>query len=514
MNNSAEPVIFQYNDEIPLRARTKSGVSFDPTAQLWRFRDSNNRISINFGNIPHLAKALIPGLKLTLIWYFENLSPLTAQNAFTNFIYLMRQLSNVRDTPLTQLTQEDMITFKICSGKEINVLAYMRSFFKRWVSLEAPGVGKDVIIFLEQLRLKQSPAGVAVATLDPKKGPLTDLEFEAIQCALTDSYASGQINEDVFLLSFLFMAIGARPAQFAAMKLCDLIAPKNSTDNSDYVLMVPRAKQKNQFLRDEFKTRVLARHIGEPLQHYVNKVYAQFADKLPDPWQAPMFPQKFQIEKSNSVGFSYHLSAGSLTNLIINVFKTLCVPSERLSGHIPMSPVRFRRTFATRAAEEGLPLLVIAEMMDHTNTRNVEIYAGLTSRIKSRLNRAVALHMAPLAQAFSGRIIQSEADATRPEKTSRIIDLRVDQSGSGIGSCGSHAYCGFAKPIACYACNNYEPWLDGPHNAMLEFLLERRDYLMKTADPRIASINDRSILGCAQVVIRCNEIKNEMGKNG
>lgn len=511
MNSPAELVKFQYNDEIPQSARTRSGVNFDPTAQLWRFRDGNNSISINFRNIPDLAKTLIPGLKLTLIWYLENRSPLTAENAFNKFLYLIKHLTNDRDIPILQITQEDILIFKISSDRAIYNMAYLRPFFRRWTTLDAPGVGKDVPILLDQLRLKQNPTGVAVATLDPKEGPLTDLEFESIQCALTDSYASGQIQEDTFLLAFLFMAIGGRPVQFSALKICDLIAPKNPNESGDYVLMVPRAKQKNHLPRDEFKARVLARHIGEPLQRHVEKIYAQFKNKLPDPWQAPMFQQKYIIESANAIGYNYHQTTRALSNRVIEAFKKLQVPSERLSEPMPITPIRLRRTFATRAAEEGLPLIVIAEMMDHANTRNVEIYAGLTSRIKARLSRAVALNMAPLAQAFGGRIIRSEANATHPELSSRIIDLRVDQTGSGIGSCGSHAYCGFAKPIACYACNNYEPWLDGPHEAMLEYLLERRDYLMKTADPRIASINDRSILGCAQVVLRCKELKGTTG---
>jgi hypothetical protein len=56
---------------------------------------------------------------------------------------------------------------------------------------------------------------------------------------------------------------------------------------------------------------------------------------------------------------------------------------------------------------------------------------------------------------------------------------------------------------------DFEPWLDGPHEAALDYMLARREMLMATTDPRIASINDRAILGCAQIVLRCREIKGE-----
>lgn len=155
-------------------------------------------------------------------------------------------------------------------------------------------------------------------------------------------------------------------------------------------------------------------------------------------------------------------------------------------------------------------MLVIAELMDHANTRNVEVYAGLTSRIRAQFSRKIAMDMAPLAMAFAGKIIRNENDATRPGPVSRIIDLRIDRSGSSMGSCGSHAHCGFLRPIACYAgCYDFEPWLDGPHDVALDYMLARRAELIATTDARIATINDRAILGCAQVILRCRQILAE-----
>jgi hypothetical protein len=115
--------------------------------------------------------------------------------------------------------------------------------------------------------------------------------------------------------------------------------------------------------------------------------------------------------------------------------------------------------------------------------------------------------MAPLARVFGGRILRSEDEATRPGANSRIIDLRVDRSGKTMGSCGSYVHCGFSRPVACYAgCYDFEPWLDGPHDEAFDYMLARREQLMATTDSRIATINDRAILGCAQVILRCRQI--------
>jgi hypothetical protein len=75
-----------------------------------------------------------------------------------------------------------------------------------------------------------------------------------------------------------------------------------------------------------------------------------------------------------------------------------------------------------------------------------------------------------------------------------------------MGNCGSSIHCGFYRPIACYAgCFDFEPWLDGPHEAVLDYMLARREELTTATDNRIAAINDRAILGCA-CALRCRQI--------
>ena len=113
---------------------------------------------------------------------------------------------------------------------------------------------------------------------------------------------------------------------------------------------------------------------------------------------------------------------------------------------------------------------------------------------------------------FAGVLIRREVDATRGyDPASRIVDLRIDRSGAPMGSCGTHSFCGFSAPIACYTCKSFQPWLDGPHEAVLSHLLDRRQVLLDTTDKRVASINDRTILAVAEVIRQCNAA-NQMGQ--
>ena len=109
-----------------------------------------------------------------------------------------------------------------------------------------------------------------------------------------------------------------------------------------------------------------------------------------------------------------------------------------------------------------------------------------------------------MAQAFAGVIINDESQAKRiGDPSSRVCDPRFSPSMKPMGNCGKHGFCGFLAPIACYTCMNFQPWLDGPHEAVLDYLIGERDRLAAQTDLRIASVNDRTILAVAEVVRLC-----------
>jgi integrase len=491
--------------KIPTTARTRSGVQFFPNEIKWYFRDGTTLVSINFDSLPSMSQPLITGLKKTLIWHLEHKSPSTVNARYSDFLQLAKQLAISNPNPIDKITPEDILAFRMTNDSKVDLLlCRIRSFLIKLSELKIAGIPTETASLLNKLKLKKNPSGVAVATLDPEKAPLTDLEFEAIQTALNNAYARAEISADDLLACYLFMSLGTRPVQLASLKCRDLIAPNDS--DGDYILKVPRAKQRNQLQRSEFKIRKLTKQIGHPLSLYINTIRKKFSSLLVDTLEAPIFPEKNE-KCAHSNGFEYHPTAHAISTRIIKVFASLNVPSERLAGPIPMCAIRFRRTFATRAAEEGWPLLVLAELMDHSNTRTVEVYTGLTARVRATFSRKIAFEMAPLAMAFAGKVIHNETEASRPGTASRIVDLRIDRSGAGVGSCGSHAHCAFARPFACYAgCHAFEPWLDAPHEATLDYMLARREHLVATTDIRIAAINDRAILGCAQVILRCRQI--------
>jgi integrase len=382
-------------------------------------------------------------------------------------------------------------------------LATLSGFFRRWSAQGHPGVDPAAVKFLEELTLKGNFKGVAVSTSDPATGPFTVVEASAISTAVSDALATGRMSLRQYCITVLMAALGSRAVQFAALKCCDLRPPDPKGDSTQWILDVPRAKQRHQPARTQFKPRPLVPEIAELLRSQIEDVKQEAVDidgTDMDPSQLPIFPNWTAIGAPN---LKYHSTGTELGSELSAALKTINARSERTGEAIAITARRFRYTVGTRAAEEGLGEYVIAELLDHTDVQQVAVYVMATQKIVERIEKAVAMHLAPLAQAFAGELISDEREAVRgDDPKSRIRDR---DTMACVGNCGRHSFCSASAPIACYTCRRFQAWVDAPHDQILDGLLQERDRVLQiTGDLRVASVNDRTILAVAQVVHLCH----------
>lgn len=487
--------------------RTRGGASFDPNAAFWKIREGNGSASLDFNKITDI---IVPefevNFKKALIWYAENKSLRHLHNMFKLSAHLFKYLFEKNNTPLKEISEIDLLNYRSArSESEDWYLGSLAGFLKKWHALGYTGVTPGAISLLGQLRLKGNKKGVAVLTMDAHDGPFTDIELESIQVALNKAYAIGEISKENYLLAWMFILLGQRPTQYALLKVIDVHAPALKDGSRIYSVMIPRGKQR-QAPRLEFKERLLTPQIGEMLYAYAKEVEEFFEGKLADPKQAPLFPSYSTSQQP--AGMEYHVTAPQLGFKLIRILTKLKVFSERSGQLIHITPTRFRRTLGTRAAREGHGELIIAELLDHNDTQNVGVYVQSTPEIVERIDKAVAMALAPMAQAFAGVIIADEfAASRRADPASRIFDPRIEATCQPMGNCGSHGFCGFSAPIACYTCHSFQAWVDGPHEAVLEHLLADRERKLAIADIHIAKINDRTILAVADVIRQCEAAK-------
>ena len=185
--------------------------------------------------------------------------------------------------------------------------------------------------------------------------------------------------------------------------------------------------------------------------------------------------------------------------------ETACTAvSERTGGRIHLTARRFRYTFGTRLRQQGAGPEIIAHALDQSDTQNVSTYTMNTAQEAVIIDRIIGPKLAPFAQAFRGTLVKSERDAIRgDDPRSRVPNHRQE----GVGTCGNYSFCasGFR---ACYTCRHFQPWLDGPHEDVLNELYEEKERAAAAGcSHEVINGTDRLILAVEQCVSLCRQAK-------
>lgn len=492
-----------FSIEVPRKAIARDGQQWDPRSDLWCISNLSVARWFNFTSLKTIiSDELIAHLKLTMIHYLNSYSVDHASNCFTRFCSLLKYICQKEDKPIEIIKLESIIAYRMTLDRRKEwYLGVLRGFFDNWIQLGFPGVEPSAVDWLNNTQLKGNIKGEAIRTLNPESGSFSDIEYQGLITALNNQFAKGGIDLEDYILVWLFLALGSRAVQFAALKIQDFRKVEVPGGACTYLLQIPRAKQRGRSPRSEFKVRKLVPDIGILLENFAQSLREKWGHVVADAGELPLF-----FNPSSGIrihGFEHHCTSVDLSRRLDAIFDMLAVRSERTNEPLKITTRRFRYTRGTRAAAEGASELVIAELLDHSDTQNVGVYVETVPEILERIDKAMAIYLAPMAQAFAGQLIDGESEAKRGgDPRSRIVGPEAPDR--PVGSCGSLGFCAAAAPIACYTCRSFQPWRDGPHLDILKFLIADRDrVLAETGDVTIASVNDRTILACAEVVRMC-----------
>jgi integrase len=502
---------------------SRDGYVFEPSASHWKLsRDRTISLEWTSGL---LANTLCQSLIKLLTHYATRHSADHTRNICELF-HLFAIFAKASNRLLDRITSSDLISYRHTLDRQHEWhLGTLRGFLKTWAALDLPGIDADVPSLLAGWSFKGNVKGLAVQTRSPSKGPLTDLEYEAFQQGLLESFERDEVSLSDFVLALLFSATGRRPAQLADIKCGDFVEARSSEGLCEFFLNIPRRKARGRGWRAELKVVALTSEIGLALRGLVSENGTNLRSMRGDAScemlkLLPLFPLWKTIEVvcvSETDAFlrmlateDFHVTTEELRNRLLRTVSALAIPSERTGGTLRVFPTRLRRSLATRAAREGYGALVIAELLDHADDQSARVYTENVPEIIDAINEAVARHLAPIAQAFSGVLVDRESDASRGnDPASRV---RTGH-GAGAGTCGHFGFCGALAPIACYTCRHFQPWLDGSHEEILHGLMAERDRIFEvTQDRAVAAINDRTIFAVTEVIQRCEARRIEMAE--
>ena len=500
----------------PKLLMSKAGHTFDLDSDTWKL---SKDISVVMSSLlSEAGQDLKEGVKKVMAYYAQNYSAGQTKSFSVALHHFFRNSSSIEISDVT------LINYRGLSKTSLTNISRLRPFFRRWYKFGYKGVSREVVDMLDSWRIPGGARGEAVKRLDPKEGPLSDLELEAFNEGAVAAFERDEIGIEQLAVSLLTSSTGRRPIQISHLKHCDLwsVTPAEGGDDR-YFINIPRAKQGLAF-RAEFKTFEITHELWCILSAQKESVRRWYVSNGGEDLDEitkllPIFPGRRILV--NAIGMSsfksdlgtdkFHMLSGYVTRMMKAVSESAGVHSHRTDEELHVFARRFRYTIGTRAAREGLNKYVIAELLDHSDIQHVDTYTLNVPEHVKRIDEAVAYQLFPIAQAFAGVLVDNEEDALRGhDPNSRVRDSKIS-----CGTCGHFGFCGALAPISCYTCIHFQAWLEAPHEELLSDLIAERDQIIATTgDLTIAAIKDRTIFAVAEVVKRCAVRRAEMEKEG
>lgn len=489
---------------LPQIAHTRSGIAFNPKHDLWRWDDGVFSVRMDFSRLNVATTFPISSLKYTLHVFVKLNAPTYAGNLFNAFVHFLSRREGL--PALASITVAEVSNYgaRLEEHEKWRVGA-LNVLLQKWSALGLPGVESETAQYLRERRKPGNVKGAAVRQRDPVVGPFSEEEYVTLYKAVDAAYGTGAVSRWFIVLFRLLYASGGRISQYAALKLKDA-----DELNGKFVIRLPQVKTGLENSRASFLEFELSPQTGRLLMEYIEHQRSKgYGD------EAPLFPVSEVLtrgprETLRSAGdmFYGHCTRDQLSHSFSRIFSGFAPATARLDfEQIPISTKRFRSTYGTRLVDEGASKTVVAHLLGHSDLQNVDVYFEQSAAGLENMNRAMGPQLAPVAVCFQGRLIEGTEQATnKGELGSTIIDFRVSKK--GLASCaGKTQSCEFNKPVACYTCFRFEPWLDGPHEEVLARL--EQDRVKWSNDPKMAAVNDASIIAVKEVIAECARVRKQ-----
>lgn len=505
------------NDSKVTMSMSHNGFEFDYLSERWTL---NRDVTLSVGFLDSFVQPLQEDIRETLVFYAET----SSANHTSNIAKQLRFYQKI--TGQNDLTEQGFASFKNGAPKNkwyrISVLRGMIRQM-RYLGLDKH-IDDAVFKLTDQWCLGGNDKGVAVLTLDPETGPFSDLEFEAIGLHAAYRYAEGKLSVDEYACLSIFKASGRRAVQIASIKCKDFSYSAKYTGTPTYVVLIPRAKIRGGKFRSILKPYALVNSVAQIVELHIKEQTAKVESALgrkmtsEEKGELPLFIDVGTIKEIQLITpdalMDYlksellHIKTNNLINHLNSAVKKLKIISERTGNPLKSTSYRFRYTLGTRASREGAGTLTIANLLDHSDTQNVQVYVANSPEHAAQINKIMNQPLARYASAFAGKLVEDEDEANVENVGAARIPCR--EKDCDVGSCGTNSFCQDYAPIACYLCPKFRPWAHAPHHLILEWLVEERERLKAdtNGDMQIVSINDRAILAVCQVIQLSREHNN------
>ena len=486
----------------------RRGLPVDISGEVWLLNEPTAKLILDWSIHGELNSSIRQSFRSYFAWLLTSQSSMSVHNAF-RLVTTFTATKAFRDANQSH----SAIPYLAFSEARASLrkeqqwrLHYARQLY-RWCAAQGyPQFSTDVAFQLDDVVIGGNSKGQAVRSRDPNKGPLDAQEVASLTTALRASRVDNRIPLRKQAIVWLALSTGSNAGQYASLREEDLEEEKVGDEVVAYILRVPRHKKGHVQHRAEFRERRLTRFVGELIADLIKENRAEHPPVTGDFAARPLFRSEAPSYRHDHplAEWSFHMTRSQIAQLLRSAVSHLGVLS-RTGEPLQVSIRRFRYTLATRAVDNGACAYQVADALDHSDLQNVAVYFDIHSNIVEHIDRAIALALAPRAQAFT-KLVESENDAFRGGiKGSRVHHgERENDIVQPVGTCGNHSFCNIsAAPLACYTCPMFQPWMDGPHDLVLDKLLRDREKKVEMGlNPKMVAINDHVIIEVAGVIQR------------
>jgi integrase len=499
---------------VPDLVVTREGITIRTSDSVWRI---NLNDSVNWGLVSSLPNQLLLPIRAYICHVLVSKSGSTARVVFGRIARLISKIDRSKLESevgerigaglfylLKQSLENDPETGE---STTLDTLSEFRRWYLWCVDCEFPGFDEESALELSDKVIGGSPQGLFVLQCDPEFGPLTFAEDTRLEAALSrandcpEESATNWLQASVAVM--LSKAFGLYAGHLQLLNEADLVRELMSDGGETYWLKVPRLKKRGSRGRVGTRRRRLTPRMARAIKELIDRnanVSPRTAATEASGDSRPMFTRA--TDRRGLAGTGLEADARRWGKNDFGMAMSEFCSSSGIEFRI--SPRRLRYSFATRLVEEGCSPMELADALDHTDLQHVMVYFNSRGRVVRQLDEALAIRLAPLANAFLGRVIPGAREATRANDPASTIRFGVD-SGShpDVGSCGTVQGCGLNVPLACYTCARFEPWVDAPHQEVLATLVSRRRRRhLAGLDEKLVQVHDATILAVAEVIRR------------
>jgi integrase len=342
------------------------------------------------------------------------------------------------------------------SGRSASTKSILRTMYNWCIEEGFPYFDEDFYdYYLASLKFGTDIGkGLDVIMEIPGRGPLTLKEERFFISTLnTVSPETLSINQLQGLVSLkCSQVLGVRSIQVMKLTFSDL----QMSDQGVYTLKVLRAKQKGVANNNVYKKRP----ITKSLSRLILSLKSRYEDIL-----------ETEISGDWPIVADYNGRTGRLVkqrvkittiNNLTNQFRSAVGLGFKVTNR------RLRKTFCSRLIAKGVSMSVVAELMDHSDLQQLDVYYRQSHEIAEKLEQVLRNEAADIIAVFAGKVVARDNVSQRGQA---IFAPSTHLNLVEIGSCGSEKPCSLQPPLSCYGCYSLEAFEDVDHKAVIDSMV-------------------------------------------